>query len=389
MENNNKITEEQLEEIVGVLEENASEQTKILRKIKEESAGQSYPVNAINKGELKSSVENVSVSDTTLERSVVSNPEVNHNENSIVELLSDEEERQMTEEEFVNDKDYIETANSLDMGMSEEEINKFLKVMFRFKSGEKFKVYPELPEKAQAFCRQMSQGYIESMGASGKTMTMQELAVTLENVSKDVVRMFMNEMEKDKGYSDLQKSLEEELKIPGLIDMYNNQQDEIMSVKMLEKADLLEEKFPEKAKTLRLISAKFLDAKGFETLTKLAESHSKETKRLDKDVKKYARFCREFNYKYNNSEFIIKDCSLMSMAISRVVDQNKYDTDDIKKFIIFFCKVCNNMKATDLVEHTFMYYTVSTVICLDRLRADNKYLEESVKKIEHIMDLLK
>lgn len=382
---NNKLTEEQLKEITDVLSENASEQTKMLRQIKEESADQSYPTNVVNKGELIKSVEYVSVSEETLERSV-SSPEVKANSSITIDRLVGGKE-EVSEEEFINDKDYIETANSLDMGLSDEDVTSLLKLMYKLQADDKTKVYSHLPDKMQEFCRQLVSMQLESMNASGRTTPIKELNTLLEKTAKDTMKMFIGEMEKDKGYNDLQKSLEQELKIPGLIDMYNDYQYDLMYTKLLEKADLIEEKFPEKAHTLRAISKAYLDSVNFDTLTKLAESNSKEARHLDKDVKKYARFCREFNYKYNTTDLIIKDCSLMSLSLARVLPQT-YSEDNIKKFIIFFCKAVANMKPSNLIEHTFMYYTVSTIISLDRLKADNKFFEDSVNKISHIIDLL-
>ena len=266
----------------------------------------------------------------------------------------------------------IDTLKEFDL--NDEEAKQMMDLVLDYQKGNNKSLYSRLPNKIK--------------GAVGAISTTRNIA-ELNHNAKQMIEYFMGQMKIDQGYMDLQSAIEKEIgSLDNIGDMYKEYDNQRMDETMLTLAEKYKESNPEKSETFLKLREIYLDAKSFTTIKKVLEDNSKDVKRLDKGVKQYDKLCRDFDYKYKNSKFNINSIKLVAKAIDRHLD-GKYTEDDILKFTVLFCRICLNKKADDVYDHTFMFYTIKTILMLDILKVDMPFYQEIKSNLEHILDSIK
>lgn len=363
MENKNIMTEEQVNEVTKVLEENISEDVKHLREINDAP----FPHNTINKPELIEADALIEINPVTGEQTVIG-PASSKPQNDVT--ISDIVDG--TDEDILNDVTIKEETYSKlnEFGLTNEETEQFTSVILRRLQGEKFSIYKELPMKIKNIVRSMC-------GSNNINQ--------LQACSEIVVDQFISELKIEQEFVDFQDSLNKEIKGLDMMNMYDEYQNETME-KLLQKANELKDSEPEKAEKLTAIYNAYKDSFEFETMKKALEENWKEARRLDKEIKKYDRYCTEFNYKYKNSKFKINDITLVAHSLDRAMKNHDVSISDIKKFVVLFCRITRNMRPDDVVEHSYMYYTIKNILALDYMKIDS---EAFIKTTENILEVIK
>jgi len=360
MDNKEILNDEQLEQLAEVLAENRSYMSDILDGIittskedaipeksyvgiPENTEDKPYPYNVVDKKVIESE-RYVEIDPRTGKASGVAAPD-------------DVYSRSLTETIF--DEKTANIGNSTDSlksyGLSDEDASKLFTIVTRFRAGEKFNIYHELPNMIQLIVKELN----------GPNMS------TINSTAKNVLDHFIRDMYVDKEFVDLQKALQKELQIPSFSEMYNDNLKSNMEIELPKKADKLEESgFPDKANLLRKVSAAFIDSYSFITIKDALNNNELIRRKISKDLSRYKRIVNEFNLKYEDSKFKIKDIRLIEKTIPEVVKNYNISDDDIKKFIIIICKVCQPMSPNDVGEHTFMYYTIQNILLLKYLDLD-------------------
>ena len=76
-------------------------------------------------------------------------------------------------------------------------------------------------------------------------------------------------------------------------------------------------------------------------------------------------------------------------VLSRKLADTEYTEDDFRKLVMLLCKVSQDLKADNVVDHAFMYYSVSNIIALDYIDIGSANLSEFSKTIiENVKALL-
>lgn len=355
-----ELTDEQVEEIVSTLHPKTEEETV------EDNSG--IPYHVLNKGELVKTNVKVSIDPETGMQMVMGVAEdANQKGISLSDVLTGEDEIKLAT--ITED-----TCKELgDLGLSEEDTQQLYSIILRYQAKEKFNIYNELP----AMVRNMVDN-----------LAMSKSPKVLSEVSKNILEFFINQLHMEQEFIDLQESLKKELEIPGVVDMYAEHLIKSMEVDLIKKADEIEEKDPEKAKQLRHVSKTFTDTYKF-TLQRLElDSNPKIVKKINKDLKKFNRHCMEFNYKYQNSKFKITNVSLLVNCLERHLGED-ISTDDIKKFVLLFTNICRNMSDKNIIEHTFMYYTIKNILTIEHLQKDNEFYINMINDITDIINRIK
>ena len=97
---------------------------------------------------------------------------------------------------------------------------------------------------------------------------------------------------------------------------------------------------------------------------------------------------RDFIVKYENSKFMISDINNIIPALQRYCG---FEEKDAYEFGLLFCKYTRNMKASNLAEHSFMYYVIANIISLNTYgitdidNSDNKFLAILVHNLTNLM----
>lgn len=134
---------------------------------------------------------------------------------------------------------------------------------------------------------------------------------------------------------------------------------------------------------------KYLSAISFSELKEAIKANPKLTKKLDK----YSRMTRDFNHKYTSetkkTKFACRDINYATNVLARILDPKEYPNDLIKKFICVICNYTKNFDATDIVDHTFMYFTVKTIVSIETFNYTDKEYIDRISLIKEVLDLLK
>ena len=262
-----------------------------------------------------------------------------------------------------------------ELGLSDSDVATMMTIIGRIENGEKFSVYNELPDQMKRnitnICR--------SMGCNDPKI--------IKSFAKDFVLQLMQEITMDQEYIDLQNAIKETLDF-NVLDMWSEHIREKMEVDLIKQADILQEQYPEKAQVMRDVVESFKDSYTFRRQYELLETSERTRNRLVKDLKRFKRECDSFNFKYERSKFVITDINKIIPVLSRKLD-DKYTVEDISIFIMLLCKVSQDLRADNVVDHAFMYYSVSNIISLDFIDIGSANLSEFSKLIlENVQGLL-
>lgn len=320
----NEMTNEQLEELVQTLEENVSEDAKILRNIPE---GNIYTEDIINEavnttgGELGESEDGIC--------SIVAGTLDDRSEDALKEIISKDD------------------------NIDENEATQLMYTIMRYNKKEKFNIYNELPERFKAAVRNIAAG-----SGVGKTH--------YNSISATLLDEFIIEANVDKEFVDIQKAIETELNIiPSLTDISLENTKDIMEIKLIETADHIKEHYPEKAELLYKISEVFTTTYTLSTLREFLKADRKTRNKVAEDNPNYDKFCKEFNLKADKSVFKIRDINMVAPVLNRVLPVEDISNEDIQNFIIVFCKYCKTLDQTKVEDVVYIYYFINDIIMLD------------------------
>lgn len=359
----NQINETQIDEVAKVLEENKSaEDDRIMESAKK---------NALEEHVDEECVKTVSVDPQSGKPIILEEEDTDQyifNDDLDIGQVNDGELEKNNYEKFKNA--LVNTAKK-SSDISDESAVKLLNTISAYTKGEKpSKLLATLPDE---FKKMVNDLYASSQGQMSKSKI---LAFLLDN--------FIAEANLEKEIVDFQTTMEKTLDIPSIIDMYSEHIKEIMEEKTLESADRLEaagEK--DKADLLRKVSEAFTDTYTFRSLRLHLHNDRKARNHITKDVKNYTKFCRNFNLKNESSKFAINDVSLMAPILVRVLDISE---ESAKKFVILFCKRCENLSSSDVVDCAYMYYFIKNILTLDYI--NEAKTDFSVNLIKSIDDMI-
>lgn len=203
--------------------------------------------------------------------------------------------------------------------------------------------------------------------------------------ASEVLDTIVRETKMDKIVIDMQKSISEAYDMSPLMEMIVDNQKTAFETELEKKIDILNKKAEEsdnnekkelffsKAKLLSDIKNAFYQSYTYEDMIDKIKKGKLRVKKIDID--KYGRHIRNFNYKYEqDTPFIIHDVSAVLPVLLKKLS-NKYEKEQIARFVIAFIKYTVDMKATEVVDHTFMSYFISNILNLSMI-SDTK--EKSV-----------
>lgn len=283
---------------------------------------------------------------------------------SITDLINKDSDEESLKKAILN--------TSKDASISDEATYKILNIILKLKNGENIpNLYNELPEEIKTQVQKLA---IES-------------GISTNNMAKMVMETFISQVNIDKEIIDFQTAMNNTLDIPDILDMYTEHIRDTMEIKTLESADRLEEGGEkDKANLLRQVSKAFTDSYTFTSLLNFLYTDKKAKKRIDKDVKDYKNFCWSFDYNNQNSRFAINSSYDILPTLERLFEEDESITsDDIKKFVILFCKRCEGLNCNDVVDAAYMYYSIKNIITLnyiEELKTDfSKTILNNVKSV--------
>lgn len=333
-----RLTEEQVNEISEALELNKGVNTKVLNDVMEKEIPEEE--RKLVKGEINFEVN----PNTGLGNPVVADGSVEFDKDLTLDELANMNSFEYKDYEVTED---MVKKSDIASDLSEEEVYEIYNLVMRYQSGEKFNIYNEMPKFMK---KEVDNMFI----ASGRSMTKKE-------ISKFVMDNLIHEIKLDQAFIDLNETIRNELALPSMTEMYSEFMKETFEKSLIEVSEKIKDKDPEKAKLLRDVSEVYSKTYTFEEL--IEGLNNRKVRQFIKDTSKYKKLCNSFNGKYIDSRFKITNIDVCRQTLMNCAPE--IGEEYIKKFIMLICKVCERKDPNDILDHTFMYYTVQNIRLLE------------------------
>lgn len=248
-------------------------------------------------------------------------------------------------------KEMIESSEAT-QGISDDEAIELLSFIEKYQSSPKSNMYNELPSF-------IKKGVDDMYAKAGGSMSKKEITTI-------VMDSLIQEIKMDQAFYDLNEAVKNELKMPSMSEMYAEFMKENFEIKIREEAEKIKETNPEKAETLIKISDAYSKTYTYEEM--MESLSNRKVRQYIKDPSKYKKMCNNFNRKYENSRFKISDIFMCKRVIMKCIPE--LEEDYVNKFIMLFCKVCENKNPDNIEDHVFMYYTIQNIRLLEHDKLD-------------------
>lgn len=381
---NDTLSDEQVEQLVNILEEGSDHSQKFLS-----NNGQLYNENNDPEQNVEAKVL-VSANPVTGVLNSIPYDEENITEESLDKLLDLKDEDLGKIE--LNWNIFVETTKSMYPGVNEDDLNQLFTAANKYRTGNKFSYYNELPEFIK---KEISD--LVNVGAAENNATSNDVKRLKNLLAKELFDTIITNNYSSKAFADISKFTTNEInkekeKLGGSIHDYNAKLREEYEVGFIKKAEELEsagdEDSLEKAANLREASRMFTQSYTYEDMYEAYKLGKIKVKNIQ--IEKINRTCHEFNRKYYNNTFKINDVGMTIGVLDRKLDQ-KYNIAAIKKFVVAFINYTKNFTPSNIPEHVFMYYFIQNILALDISVPENsqiKFNDLLIKNINRFLDLI-
>ena len=279
-----------------------------------------------------------------------------------------------------------ETLNGKNIKYDFATIEKTKSLIIKRNEGERIK-YSDLPDVLK---EQVDTAVKSNLGYGATSVQIK----TMRNMmADDIIESFYTDIlaqKVDKEIVDLDTSIKNLAK-EEFIDVSSDQRKQHFNtfvIKFPQIAEKIKDSDPKKADIMMRVSEGFKQAHSMEEMYIAYGDGKIRIRKID--VEKFDKTIRNFNYKYENSNMVIRDISGAVDVLSRHVNK-MISITAIKTFIVIICKYCENMKPSNLYEHTFMYYLVNNILSLDipfTKEEDIMWNDEFLKNINKFLTLI-
>lgn len=290
-------------------------------------------------------------------------------DDSIESMEIDESKVKITKD---NVSKFITSTFGDKINISVSDMDSLITLANRVKNGEKFSYYASMPDSIKEL---INTTIGVEMGSKMGSFIKEGRNYIAGSLLQDIV----NDATQDVAYNDLQKSIaaiKEEGAKEIKRDKYWSDTKKYLLFGTIEKADKLREDGRiEQADKYEKVHDAFVESY---MMTEMSDLYRRGKIRVREiDVEKFSKTCRNFNFKYQISTNVINDVTQTLVILDRHADK-KFDIDIIKEFICAFIKYTDmkNMKADNIIDHTFMYNWIFNIITLDMYNENDEFSVE-------------
>lgn len=264
--------------------------------------------------------------------------------------------------------------------ISDEDILKLTNIIQRYRNKENFKVYNELPPKMKGLItKQLSENSIPF----DKQVVEAASEALISNIISGIA-IDQYQVEFDEAMGEL---LNEEM--PEVTKYVVESIKTRVKVLRDKATELTEAGETDKAESITKVADACEDAYDFKSLLEALKSHKIKIKKFD--IEKCEKVFRDFDYKYTDSPYKIRTVASIPAVLNRVLDVKAYRNEHLIAFTVAFCKLCMNYKPAIPEQHSFMYYTIQSIIYLDINSEDeefNKFKDSVISKVKECLDII-
>ena len=271
-------------------------------------------------------------------------------------------------------------AVSKSHNISDNEVMAILDLMIAYRKDKSINIYNRMPPGIK---KQVTDLCIQNCAPMSYCNT----------IAKMMIEEMISETEVDQTFIDFEKSLETAMKIPSLVDLYEEHMEDQINVKLPIMADAIENEDPEKAKMLRDVSDRFTWARTLEFAKKAFDENSRLRKLMRRDHSKYMKFAEALNFANRNTRFRMPDVTLTYPTLLKVItaeEDNDITEEEVQKFVTLIIKSCDNLNKDDTVDAAYIYYLFKNISMLSyaKTREESAADAFSVELISNIKSLI-
>lgn len=354
---NNQLKDSEIDVLVETLQSNIDEDLKTLREMPSNTLNDN-PIPVEERPEVNKVLAEISVNPESGEfvfSDTSNNVNTKESDKSISDVVSDNKSFDLNNMNIT--EDMIKESSSIPE-LTDDEIKDLFNLIIDFRAGKKISFYNALPERMKQL--------IMNMGAASG-IPIKDIKASRNMMAKNLLEQIIDDIKLDQAIVDFNKSITTELDIPNIANMYTSYRQEIIEDKMLETANKIESENPEKAELLRNIAITFKDTYEMGTMKHALEK--RKNRQYIKDTKKYNKVCNAFNAKYENSSFKINDVKLLLPVLRKQFPN--IDHEYLMQLVMLFCRECNLKNSNDIIDHTFMYYTIQNILMMSYITTDD------------------
>lgn len=273
--------------------------------------------------------------------------------------------------------------------LSDEETMVFMDIIHNFNTPG-YKVYGNLPDSVKLIVDTL----MKQNGIAIKHR---------EEVARTILKEMMNDAGVEQAFVDFEKSLNEALNVPSIVDMYTEHTRETMEVRIPEMIEKIKDIAPEKAEKLQQIRDQFTKAYTYSETYKIYEANSAVRKAVRRYENEYKKSLYRLNYINQDSTFKFNDAMEMPIALKKVLivdpflpaieetpirarlQEMKINEVDIKKFCILIALTCAN-DSKELLNAAYAYYLIRNIITLKHTQEAKT--DFAVELINNICDVI-
>ena len=367
MENQNKLTDEQVEVISKTLEDSKSEENKNIAELpSNKGSNERVPEdpNAYDKETVTAYIDPVTGEKTPVPTEIDPLSRINLDTSSFDSLLN------MDDEDIRN----IEISDDelkavLKVKASKEDFIRFKNVFNRYKNGdEDFSIYNALPIPFRRYIDEVIGDF--ALDGNAKADTKDLRSVICKSLFDQIIQEnYQNKVYTDlntvidKSFKDLSKSITSETNV--------SVRDKILSFRQL--AEKIREEDPEKADQLVAFVDAYDEARNYTKFIEAIKTGKLRAKNIE--LSKYPRTCAQFNNRYASSSKIIDYITPLAFIIMR---HTKCSMEDAQRVVIAYIKYVDYAKLNinKLPDYCFMYYFTKNILGLDN--HDESMLQEKI-----------
>lgn len=284
--------------------------------------------------------------------------------------------------------------------LSDDDTYEMLNVISEMKKDPNYPVYNNLPERLKEIIRQL---------ATSNNIPFSRLNA----VARMVMDEFMKEASVEQAFIDFEKSLNEALKIPSIIDLYTEHTRTVMEENIPQMIERIKDEAPEKAEMLVKVKEAFTKSYTFSEAKKAFEENTRIRKAMRRHDLEFRRSLNEFNFRNEKSNFKMNDVTELPEVLYHILIEEpamieaEYKADgrtfavtdieakilamdingaDIEKLCILLCKSCEGLNPHDVIDAAYMYYMMKNIIVLKHTREAKT--DFAIELISNICDLI-
>lgn len=379
-ENKNTITEAEVVKVTEVLEDSLSEKSKLIRELAKcntvdemTALMEKYSYDTVT--EVHNEMFNGKIQD--LPETLLADWENKLAEEGQVDQELEDADNIIVSEKILEDKESFKSiSNSMDL--SDEDALKLFSIVNRYRGGEKFNVYNELPEKLKKAIKTQAM----SAGITNRA--------DLAKFAKMMIDIMIEDSNMDNEIDKYIKDVKKELNIPSITGFYIDSIRETYEVKMLENADKIESENPRSANYLRMASRGFTKAYTMENQIAFLndDKNLKWLSKMRKHIIRFKRFLDGYNECFSKiKDLKVKNVKSVQYSLKSIFPNLK--EYDIKTYTLVLIK-CSEEMETNMETTMFKYHSITLLELLAQDQSDkiefNVLLKNNISQLIELIN---